>query len=74
MLRGRHRGLPVASDRAVLLPHEYKNVKKQENKEDDVRGDGRQPNPDITFTRTMTQSQQPNEKPPAVDPTPNEHN
>ena len=24
MLRGRHRGLPVAIDRAVLLPSEYK--------------------------------------------------
>ncbi len=23
MIRGRHRGLPVAIDRAVLLPHEY---------------------------------------------------
>ena len=26
MLRGRHRGLPVALDRAVLLPHEFKKV------------------------------------------------
>lgn len=24
MLRGRHRGLPVALDRAVMLPHEFK--------------------------------------------------
>lgn len=24
MLRGRHRGLPVALDRAVLLPHEFR--------------------------------------------------
>lgn len=24
MLRGRHRGLPVAIDRAVMLPYEYK--------------------------------------------------
>ena len=24
MIRGRHRGLPVALDRAVLLPHEFK--------------------------------------------------
>ena len=23
MLRGRHRGLPVAIDRAILLPHAY---------------------------------------------------
>lgn len=24
MLRGRHRGLPVAIDRAVMLPHEFR--------------------------------------------------
>lgn len=24
MLRGRHRGLPVALDRAVMLPHEFR--------------------------------------------------
>lgn len=23
MIRGRHRGLPVAIDRAIVLPHEY---------------------------------------------------
>ena len=23
MIRGRHRGLPVAIDKAVLLPHDY---------------------------------------------------
>lgn len=34
MLRGRHRGLPVAIDRAVLLPSEYK--KKDVNGIDDT--------------------------------------
>lgn len=30
MLRGRHRGLPVAIDRAVLLPDEYAKEKQPE--------------------------------------------
>lgn len=29
MLRGRHRGLPVAIDRAVLLPHAYARFDRQ---------------------------------------------
>jgi hypothetical protein len=26
MLRGRHRGLPVAIDRAIMLPHEFEKL------------------------------------------------
>jgi len=32
MVRGRHRGLPVAIDRAVLLPHEYARLRNEEKK------------------------------------------
>lgn len=31
MIRGRHRGLPVAIDRAVLLPFEYGKTEGSEN-------------------------------------------
>ena len=31
MLRGRHRGLPVAIDRAVLIPHEYARIDNRTN-------------------------------------------
>jgi Trk-type K+ transport system membrane component len=34
MLRGRHRGLPVAIDRAILLPSEYKKKTDDGAKED----------------------------------------
>ena len=34
MLRGRHRGLPVAIDRAVLLPSEYKQYDDCDDKDD----------------------------------------
>jgi hypothetical protein len=44
MLRGRHRGLPVAIDRAILIPFEFK--KDQENVDID------------TFPRTRTQMSQ----------------
>lgn len=38
MLRGRHRGLPVAIDRAVLLPSEYKEDDNSDNEgsDDDI--------------------------------------
>ncbi|KZT28729.1 TrkH-domain-containing protein [Neolentinus lepideus HHB14362 ss-1] len=38
MLRGRHRGLPVALDRAVLLPSEFR--PREERQEVDTRGTG----------------------------------
>lgn len=37
MLRGRHRGLPVAIDRAVMLPKEFKQVDEQFDYGDDGR-------------------------------------
>lgn len=40
MLRGRHRGLPVAIDRAVMLPAEYK---KTADIQDDQRSAARPP-------------------------------
>ena len=40
MLRGRHRGLPVAIDRAIMLPHEFKK---------DDEGDGNNEDTDSTF-------------------------
>ncbi len=40
MLRGRHRGLPVAIDRAIMLPHEFK-------KDDD--GEGYNEDTDSTY-------------------------
>lgn len=33
MLRGRHRGLPVAIDRAVMLPHEFRDRTPEEAQE-----------------------------------------
>lgn len=45
MLRGRHRGLPVAIDRAVLLPSEYA---KEKQSEDDERNEGNNEFPDMT--------------------------
>ena len=41
MLRGRHRGLPVAIDRAVLLPGEYNNHDDCDDDEIDDSNDGR---------------------------------
>ena len=39
MLRGRHRGLPVAIDRAVMLPHEYEEAqRKKDDGELDLTG------------------------------------
>lgn len=37
MLRGRHRGLPLALDRAVLLPHEFQTAKSAEMKCEEMR-------------------------------------
>lgn len=37
MLRGRHRGLPLALDRAVLLPHEFQTAKSAEMKSEEMR-------------------------------------
>jgi Trk-type K+ transport system membrane component len=31
MLRGRHRGLPVAIDKAILLPREFENELEEED-------------------------------------------
>lgn len=33
MIRGRHRGLPVAIDRAVMLPHEFSKKDKGDTEE-----------------------------------------
>lgn len=45
MLRGRHRGLPVAIDRAVMLPFEFKKTSgTQENGTDVIHG-GEENNP-----------------------------
>ena len=46
MLRGRHRGLPVAIDRAVLLPQEY-------HKHEDIRDDA------SSSTRKQAEQSQP---------------
>lgn len=45
MLRGRHRGLPVAIDRAVMLPNEYKS-------EDATGENSMEPDPDYTEPST----------------------
>lgn len=42
MLRGRHRGLPVAIDRAIMLPHEFK-------KDGEFDGDGDNGDADSTY-------------------------
>jgi hypothetical protein len=41
MIRGRHRGLPVAIDRAIVLPNEYN--KEENEKMDDLRTRRSQP-------------------------------
>lgn len=57
MLRGRHRGLPVAIDRAVLLPSEYK--KKDGNGVDDttdiIAQAGFKPSTQQTQAQTMNE-------------------
>ncbi|WWC68336.1 uncharacterized protein I206_102261 [Kwoniella pini CBS 10737] len=52
MLRGRHRGLPVAIDRAILLPKEYSRIGKSEG---EIGVNGEKPkDPNNTPTRRMT--------------------
>lgn len=38
MIRGRHRGLPVAIDRAIMLPFEYTKQEEEERKDNDMPG------------------------------------
>ncbi|KAI0090704.1 cation transport protein-domain-containing protein [Irpex rosettiformis] len=49
MLRGRHRGLPVAIDRAVILPFEFRDH--DEDPDEDPNGEGA----DMSLRRTSTQ-------------------
>ncbi|WVQ65241.1 uncharacterized protein L199_003414 [Kwoniella botswanensis] len=41
MLRGRHRGLPVAIDRAILLPREYSRIGNAQSQNNGVGGKGK---------------------------------
>ncbi|WWC60632.1 uncharacterized protein I303_103206 [Kwoniella dejecticola CBS 10117] len=56
MLRGRHRGLPVAIDRAILLPKEYSRIGKSLDAEEGYQaGTGEKPkDPNNTPVRGMT--------------------
>lgn len=58
MLRGRHRGLPVAIARAVLLPHAYARFDRRSDEEDEKeveRGDtSADPAPDHSSSHGKT--------------------
>ena len=66
MLRGRHRGLPVAIDRAVILPFEFRDAASEENneKQQEANGFGSQDTTyaNGTFDRTYTTERSPSEK------------
>lgn len=53
MLRGRHRGLPVAIDRAVMLPNEF------EKEDEDLPGDNPFTGSEDSEGQTFTQPQSP---------------
>lgn len=36
MIRGRHRGLPVAVDRAIMFPHEYRRPGEEDEDDDEI--------------------------------------
>jgi hypothetical protein len=56
MLRGRHRGLPVAIDRAVLLPSEYEEHDNSDNEgSDDIIGNGGKPSTKIDDGQSINQ-------------------
>lgn len=61
MLRGRHRGLPVAIDRAVMLPFEFKRDSHPREVDDattDNQQDQQRPSTgDTAFKRTRTKTQ-----------------
>ena len=63
MLRGRHRGLPVAIDRAVILPFEFRdNVSEENNEKQEPNGSHDTAYANGTFDHTYTTERSPSEK------------
>jgi hypothetical protein len=58
MLRGRHRGLPVAIDRAVMLPAEFRREGAEEDDAADAQGEEDAAGVPRTRTRTSTSNRQ----------------
>ena len=56
MIRGRHRGLPVAIDRAVILPSEFEKI------QDAAKEDGPDPNGNENESQSQSQERETNDR------------
>jgi hypothetical protein len=61
MIRGRHRGLPVAIDRAVLLPFEFQQEPDEDDSDKSESGQTADPSTTVTVTNTQTIHEEPRE-------------